>query len=181
MRLFFRQRIPHFHRVLLIESGSRTIADNLLPGLNELYGGKLNLDLVTCYTGEPEGLRETARVYRVWNYPDPASREKLLAELKSNRYEIVGIICSGEPIMTRWKWWLAWKLPAKVFVLNENGDYFWFDYTNLSTLVHFALFRAGLSGGDAVTTITRLLLFPFMLGYLMLYAGAVHLRRKVRT
>lgn len=181
MRLFFRQRIPDFRRVLLVESGSRAIVDGLIPGLNELYGDKLQLDLVTCYSGEPAGLRSTARTYRVWNYPDQASRNNLLKELGSNNYEIVGILCTGEPIMTKWKWWLAWKLPAKVFILNENGDYFWFDYTNLRTILHFILYRGGLAGGDAVTTITRLLMFPFMVGYLMLYAGAVHLRRKVRT
>ncbi|HUQ95656.1 MAG TPA: hypothetical protein VM120_28520 [Bryobacteraceae bacterium] len=181
MHLFFSSRIPHFNHVLLIESGSRAILDNLLPGLRELYGNNLRVDLVTCYTGLPEGLPPTARVYRVWDYPDPASRKRLASTLKSNRYEIVGIICSGEPIMTKWKWWLSSKLPAKVFILNENGDYYWFDYTNWRTMLHFIFFRAGLTGADAVTTITRLLLFPFTLCYLLLYATAVHLRRKVRT
>lgn len=181
MQLFFRSRIPVFNHVLLVESGSRSILDSVVPGLYDLYGEKLHMDLVTCYSGEPEGLRPHAKTYRVWNYPDAASRDKLLNELRSNRYEVCGIICSGEPVMTKWKWWLAWKLPAKVFVLNENGDYYWFDYTNWRTILHFALFRAGLTGGDAVTTITRLLMFPFMVCYLLLYAAAIHLRRKVRT
>lgn len=181
MHLFFSQRIPHFRRVLLVESGSRTILDGLLPGLNELYGDKYHADLVTCYNGEPEGLRDNAKVYRVWQYTDPESRARLAAELKANRYDVCGIICSGEPIMTKWKWWLVWKVPAKIFVLNENGDYYWFDYTNWRTMLHFALFRAGLTGADAVTTITRLLLFPFTICYLLLFAATVHLRRKVRT
>jgi len=25
--------------------------------------------------------------------------------------------------MNKWKWWLAAKVPAKFFVINENGDY----------------------------------------------------------
>jgi hypothetical protein len=48
-------------------------------------------------------------------------------------------------------------------------------------MLHFALFRAGLTGGDAVTTITRLVMFPFTVLFLLLYAGLVHLRRKARV
>lgn len=181
MELFFSSRIPHFRRCLLVESGSRTILDNLIPGLFELYKDKLHIDLVTCYNGQPEGLDERAKTFRVWNYPDPKSRAALVAELRKNRYDVLGIICSGEPVMTKWKWWLAWKIPAKVFVLNENGDYYWFDYTNWRTMLHFTLFRMGLTGADAATTITRAVLFPFTLTYLLLYAATVHLRRKLRT
>ncbi|MDX1979984.1 MAG: hypothetical protein SFV51_06935 [Bryobacteraceae bacterium] len=181
MKDVLRRRIPDFRRVLLIESGSRYVFDNLLPGLYEVHGPELRVDLVTCYTGEPAGLRSGGQVYRVWDYPGSDGRRRLLGELKSNHYNVCGIICSGEPIMTKWKWWLSAQIPAKLFILNENGDYFWFDYTNWRLMLHFMLFRAGLSGGDAVTTITRLLMFPFMVCYLLLFAAAVHLRRKVRT
>jgi hypothetical protein len=181
MRLFFSKATPGFERLLLVESGSRYILDNLLPGLREIYGGNMKVDLVTCFMGEPEGLPEGSRVFRVWEYPDRASRGRLLQELKAGQYTVGGIICSGEPIMTKWKWWLLWKIPAKFFVLNENGDYYWFDYSNWRTMLHFALFRAGLTGGDAVTTITRLVMFPFTVLFLLLYAGLVHLRRKARV
>lgn len=181
MRLFFSQRIPEFTRVLLIESGSRSLYDGLIPGLRAIYGANLVVDLVTCFAGEPEGLPQDARVYRVWNYPDKASREKLVAELRANRYTITGIICSGEPIMTKWKWWLSLKIPAKVFVLNENGDYYWFDYSNWRTMLHFLVFRAGLTGADAVTTLARLLLFPFTLAFLITYAAFVHARRRIQS
>jgi hypothetical protein len=70
------------------------------------------------------------------------------------------MICSGEPIMTKWKWALAVRLPVKVLVVNENGDFFWFDRANWRTVRRFVLFRAGLSGGDAVRTIGRILVFP---------------------
>jgi hypothetical protein len=119
-------------------------------------------------------------VWRVYDYPDAPARNRLLAELRARQYDIVGIICSGEPIMMKWKWWLAAKLPAKVFVLNENGDYFWLDYSYWKTMLHFVFFRAGLTGGDAVTTISRLALFPFTVAYLLSFAAVVHLRRKTR-
>jgi hypothetical protein len=179
MRLFFSRHTPEFTRVLLVESGSRYIFDNLLPGLRDIYGDNLHVDLVTCFTGQPADLPASSKIYRVWDYPDPASRQRLLSELKSNGYSVCGIICSGEPLMTKWKWWLAFQIPAKIFVLNENGDYYWFDYSNWRMMLHFTLFRAGLTGADAVTTLSRLLLFPVTLCYLLLYAAVVHLRRKV--
>ena len=91
------------------------------------------------------------------------------------------MICSNEPIMTKWKWVLAARLPAKVFILNENGDYFWLDRGHLSNIRNFVLVRAGLTGSGAVRTLARLVSFPFTLLYLILYALTVHLRRKLRT
>jgi hypothetical protein len=105
---------------------------------------------------------------------------RLFAELSARRYAVMGIICSGEPILAKWKWVLAARLPAKVIVINENGDYFWFDYSNWRIIGYFALLRAGLAGPGAVRGVARLALFPFTLLYLLLYAAAVHLRRGCR-
>ena len=76
---------------------------------------------------------------------------------------------------------LAARLPGKVFVLNENGDYFWMDHGHLATIRYFILFRAGLTGSGAVRTLARVVLFPFSLLYLILYAITVHFRRILRT
>jgi len=77
----------------------------------------------------PEGFTpHNTRIYRVTDYRTPEQRRRLFAELKQNRYAILGMLCSAEPIMTKWKWALAARLPVKVFVLNENGDYFWLDW-----------------------------------------------------
>jgi hypothetical protein len=168
-------------RVLLVESGSRDVLCNILPSLGELYKGKLKIDLLTCYTGEPDGLPADAQVFRVWEHATPDARKNLAQTIRRGNYSAIGIICSGEPIMTKWKWWAAWHVPAKLFILNENGDYYWFDYSHWRMSLHFAMVRVGLSGGDATTTITRVLLFPFSLCYLLLYAGFIHLRRKVRA
>ena len=182
MRGFFRRQIPEFHRVLLVESGSRYIFDNLLPGLFKIYGSGLRVDLVTCYAGLPEGFREEeGKVYRVTDYSGRGRRAQLYRELAGSRYDAVGIICSAEPIMTKWKWALAARLPAKVFILNENGDYFWLDRAHWTAIRGFVLYRAGLAGAGAVTTIARLVFFPLTLAYLLVWAGAVHIRRKVRT
>jgi hypothetical protein len=179
MRFFLSNRIPPFDRVVLIESGSRQLFEDLLPGLYELYGESMEVDLVTCYAGAPKGFRtDRGKVFRITEYN---SREQVVRDLKARGHSITGIICSDEPIMTKWKWMLALRLRGKLFILNENGDYFWFDRANFGTLVHFALFRLGLAGAGAVMTIGRILLFPVSLIYLLAFAGIVHAKRKARA
>ncbi len=136
--------------------------------------------MVTCFAGAPRGLNlDNGKVFWVTDY-GPQERDRLLQELLERQYTIVGVVCSAEPIMTKWKWWLVHKLPAKVFVLNENGDYFWVHAANWRIIVHFVLFRAGLTGAGAVHTLARLLVFPFTLAYLVAFAGWVHVKRRLR-
>jgi hypothetical protein len=178
VRHFFRRDIPPLNRILLVESGSRHLFDTLIPKLYQIYGAAIEIDLVTCFAGVPEGFRGT--VSRVTDYTEPASRAQLLSKLKSKDYAAVGIICAAEPIMTKWKWWLAAKMPVKLFIINENCDFFWADWSHWRLIVHFMFFRAGLTGAAAVPAIARMLFFPVTLTYLLLYAGAVHLRRKIQ-
>ena len=62
--------------MLLVESGSRHLFDTLIPKLNQIYGDGIEIDLVTCFAGVPDGFRGT--VSRVTDYRDPASRLRLL-------------------------------------------------------------------------------------------------------
>jgi hypothetical protein len=181
MRYFLRKSVPPFSRVLLIESGSRALIENLLPVLYQNHPDMI-CDLVTCYAGAPKTFRsEQGTIYRVTDYPAGPARQRFYKDLRANGYAILGIICSAEPIMTKWKWMLAARLPSKTFVLNENGDYFWLDRGHLASIRYFVLFRAGLTGSGAVRTLARVVLFPFSLLYLILYALMVHLRRSLRT
>lgn len=165
----------------MVESGSRYLVEDMLCGLYDLYP-QMRFDLLTCYAGLPKTFRQDrGDVFRVTDYPGGAGRSQLYQLLKARHYTVLGIVCAGEPIMTKWKWVTVAHIPAKLFILNENGDYFWVDYSNWKTIKHFVLFRAGLAGAGAVRTLTRLLLFPFTLAFLLLYAGTVHLRRKLRT
>jgi hypothetical protein len=180
LRDFFTRRIPPFTKVLLIESGSRHLFELLIPGIYEGHGDQVEVDLVTCFPGVPNGFRGGA-VYNINDYRSRALRKKLYAELNSRGYSVAGIICSGEPILAKWKWAFVARIRAKFFVLNENCDYFWLHWERWRMMLHFMLFRAGLTGGAAIPTIARLLFFPVMLVYLAAYAGLVHLRRKLRT
>src|SRR5262249_23151443 len=152
---------------------SRHLMEKVIAAFQSIYGEHLEMDLVTCYQGQPQGFR--GRVFRVTDYGGAPGRNQLLAELAERRYPIAGIICAAEPIMTKWKWWLAVKLPAKMFIINENADYFWLDWGHWKLLARFVLYRAGLTGTAAVPALVRLVFFPVTLSYLVVYALMVHL------
>jgi hypothetical protein len=122
VRYFLSRRIPNPQSILLIESGSRGLLETVVPGLRQTWGENVAIDLVTCYARLPQGMPPEARVYRTTDYRDRQARRRLVTELRANGYALIGMICSGEPIMTKWKWALALRLPAKVFLINENGD-----------------------------------------------------------
>ena len=171
---------PKGIRILLIESGSRAILEGIIAHLNAGWGENMGIDLVTCYAGVPAGLKEGSGVFHVADYGTPERRRELLRELCSRDYAYAGMICAAEPIMNKWKWWLAARVPAKFFVINENGDYFWLNRRITKAIKGFVLVRLGLSGAGALHTLGRLAAFPFGVLYLLLYAGAVHLRRNLR-
>jgi hypothetical protein len=184
MRYVFSAREPQpVERILLVESGSRHLIDRVVPVLREHWGNAA-IDLVTCFPGVPRSLDDPAnRVFRTEDFSGPQARARLYAELRARRYQVGAIICSGEPVMTRWKLALAWKVPAKFLAINENADYFWIDVAHRRVVARFAMARLGLSGAGgagAAAASARLLLFPFHLAYLLLYAASAHGRRAVR-
>ncbi len=72
MRYFFTIREPQVSRILLVESGSRGLLEGIIPGIRKTYGNKIFVDLVTCYSGLPEGFHpENTAVYRVTDYRGP--------------------------------------------------------------------------------------------------------------
>jgi hypothetical protein len=162
-----------------VESGAREIFERFLPSM---YGYSTRIDLVTCFGGPPRNFDPSkGHVYDIADYRGPEGRKRLYAELWQNAYSAVGIICSDQPIMTKWKWAIAAHLPGKLFIVNENVDWFWVDRGNWKTVRHFVLYRAGLSGADAVRTLTQLAAFPFTILYLLLWAGWAHTKRRLRA
>lgn len=181
MRHFLTSKTPPLTRILLVESGSREIFEGFLPAFYERFGEQLRVDVITCYAGVPRNFLENrGRVYRTTDYPGRAGRRRLYKELEANRYTLSGILCSAEPIMTKWKWALVLRLPVKVLIINENGDYFWLEWPNRKIVLHFILIRADMTGAGAVSTLARMAVFPFTVVYLLLYAAAQHLKRAAR-
>jgi hypothetical protein len=181
VRYFLTRRQPDVESILLVESGSRGLLERLLPVLRDAWGEGIPIDLVTCYAKVPLGFDETgARVYRVTSFRGREGRLELCRELVQNRYSHVGIVCSGEPILNKWKWVLALRLRAKVFIVNENADFFWLDRGHIGLIRELVFLRSGLAGAGAVRTLARIFSFPFTLTYLLLYATTVHARRALR-
>jgi hypothetical protein len=181
MRHFLTGRMPEVRSILLVESGARGLVEGLLPKLRATWGGDARIDLVSCFPSLPRGFEAAStRLYRVGDYRGRAARRALYRELIANGYSHMGVICSGEPVMAKWKWALGWQIPAKIFVINENGDYFWLERTQFRILRKFALQRMGLAGSGAVRTLTSAIAFPFTLLYLLLYAAVQHTRRALR-
>jgi hypothetical protein len=179
--LFFSRRIPHFTNVVLVESGPRHLFDQFIGDLYSLHGQNIRVDLVTCFAGKPETFRETnGKVYRVRDYGGWQGAKSLALELRGNRTSVLGIICAGVPVMAKWKWMLAAALRAKVFVMNENGDYFWVDYSNWKVMLHFMAFRAGMTGDNSIWLPLRLAVFPFGIAAFALFAAWIHLRMWMR-
>ena len=181
MDLFFSQRIPHLNRVVLVESGPRRLFDGFVGDLYKIHGEDIRIDLVTCYAGLPDGYRpQQGKVFRVQDYRGWDGARQLATDCRSWGPTTLGIICAGLPVMSKWKWLLAVALRAKVFVLNENGDYFWIDYSNWKTIGHFMAFRAGMTGANSVLLPLRLVAYPFGMSMLAGYAAWMHGRRWLR-
>ncbi|MGA2185760.1 MAG: hypothetical protein ABSH47_22305 [Bryobacteraceae bacterium] len=178
-RFLSRRAVP-FTRVLLVESGSRAIAEKVLALFYDRHSAD-NVDLLTCLGGVPAAFRaEQGRVLRSFEYADRNSRRRLVRDLRSHRYDILAIICSGEPYLARYKFALAALLPAKVLIINENGDYFWFDRGSFGILGRLFAARAGLAGDSGLRTLARIAGFPFTLALLLGFAARVHLMRQLR-
>jgi hypothetical protein len=174
VRYFLRRRVPELSRILLVESGSRRITENVMPRIRAQFGNSVPIDLVTCFAAAPAGF---ARVYNVNEYRE--HRSSLARELRANHYAVAGILCSGERILSKWKWGLVLALPAKFLVINENADYFWLDRGHWAHIRRFVKVRAGFADAGIVRAFARLVTLPFTFTYLLFFAAAMHLRRAI--
>ena len=181
LRYFLRPHTaPPIRKILLVESGSRHLLERLIPNLRSVYGESVQFDLCTCFPGLPAALNAGCKIYRTADFSSNAARKSLFRELRSNRYDALGIICSAEPIMTKWKWMLVHQAGARAFLINENADYVWFDRMHWQGLAAYARTRMGFEDSGAVRTLARIVLLPLSLIYLSLYALRVHALRALR-
>jgi hypothetical protein len=182
VRYVFTQACPDIHRALLVESGPRHILEKLLPALDRNHPELQQIDVLTCHPGAPRGFDlARGRVFHVQEYRGADARWRLLNELRARRPDICGVLCAGVPVMTAWKWLAAWRMPSKIFLINENADYFWLDRGHLTILRRFAFARAGFGQGRQLAHLGQILLFPFTFVFLLGYAAQVHLRRRFRA
>ena len=175
MRYFWNVReFPPNSRILLVESGTRELLEKAIPTVRTFWNGRTPpIDVFTCFNGVPEGIGDDGLIYRVAKYPGP-ERKKLLREFKNRGYAVMGIVCSDEIILERWKWLIALSVPAKVLVINESGDCFWFDRNNWKAIRRFVASRSGLTGGAVLRSILQCAVLPFTFTGLLLFAAGAH-------
>lgn len=178
MRYFLRGRIPDAQRVLLVESGSRWVLEKAYARMRSIFPGA-RFDLCTCFSGEPApGGFEN--VYRVTDAPGTVAKVKMLLAMRRSRAPIAALVFSREPILLPWKLALMALLPAKLLVVNENGDFFWLDWRNRTVLKQFMGSRMGVDGLELLRTVSRVLVFPLVFVFLALGALAAYSRRWLR-
>ena len=195
MRWFFSRHAPEVDRLLLVESGPRSVAEAVVPRIRKLFGEDVPIDLLTCLRTDPKGLNnngtgpntgqnQNARAPKVWRVIDcidTDSRWELLWRIRYERHPATAIICAGSPIMMPWKLATLALLPSKFLIINENADFFWLDRSQFSALTSLLTQRAGLQQDLAVRIVGRAILFPLTLVYLLGFAAWVHGRRLLRT
>jgi hypothetical protein len=171
---------PSFERILVIESGPRKVADTFLQHLYQIQKSE-QVDLLTCYPGAPKSFNpQRGGVYSVHHPDAKTDRSLFIRRLLAKHYTVVAILCTGDSVLTKWKWVIALRTRAKVLVVNEFDGFFLIDRKHLRPAKMMLWIRLGLNQPLKLHLLGELLLVPFTIGYLALYAGWVHARRVVR-
>ena len=174
MKYFFNTRVPAPTDILVLESGPRDVAAQALRGIRALFP-QARYHLCTCWPDPPVGT--VASVFRVVEYPSSWDKLRLLWSFRQRRWEILAILCTGEPILLWWKLLALLLLPAKALIVNENADFFWLDWGNWRIVRRFAAIRWGVSQEGLLQAFARALIFPLTLLFLLATAAWLYLRR----
>lgn len=181
MRYFSRNSSSQMSPVLLVESGPRELSLRFLPILRKVCGEGVEVDIFSCLPppvgSDASGLRD---FYRSQDFQNRAARTDLVRKLRANRYQAVILLCANSPLLFRWKWVLALRLPTKVLIANENADCFWLDSAHWRPAKSMLAERFGLRGSGFFRLFGQLLLFPWILLYLILFALVVNTLSRLR-
>jgi len=160
-----------------MESGSPDVAQRALEGIRKIFP-RARYHLCTC---QPVSSAATfSSVFQVTDYPTGWEKLGLLFSFWRKRWEVLVILCTGEPLLWRWKILALAVLPAKVIIVNEHADFFWLDWENLATLRRLMGIRWGVNLDELLFTLLRAVAFPFTLLLLLATAGFLYMRRARR-
>jgi hypothetical protein len=181
MRFALSRRTPSFDRILLIESGRRQVCERFLLHLYHVRQAK-HVDLLSCYTDAPVGFdTNRGRAFFTHQATTASARNNLFRNLRKRGYSAVCVLCTGDPIMTKWKWMAAARVPSKVLIVNENTDFYWLDIHHWRNANAMLRHRMGLHGSGPFRVLADVFAFPVALTLLIAYAAGVHARRLLRT
>jgi len=192
--------------VLLIESGSPVVGQRVLNKIRAHFPDA-RYHLLTCWPAPPvlpvpslaegsavEGSAEENKtegpettpehrsagyqsIFRASDYPTGLDKIRLLFSLARRRWRVLAILCTGEPLLWRWKLLALAIFPSKVLIANENADFFWLDWAHRRNLRQLLAVRWGVNRDEIAATLLRALVFPFTLLFLLLTALYLYTRR----
>jgi hypothetical protein len=87
------------------------------------------------------------------------------------------MLCTGDDIMTKWKWAAVLRVPAKVMIVNESADTFWLDRGHIRELRGMARDRIGSAWLLPLEIAYQVIALPFTIFILVGFAAVVHGRR----
>lgn len=172
----FSRRRPPFQRVLLIESGARPTADQFLRYVYQLNPNS-QVDVLTCFDTPPETFQnQRGQMFVVTDPAIAGNRQQFLRSVASKPYDVVALLHTGSGILRKWKWAITLLTRAKIVLVPADQGLTFLDYgrflqfhVNVPRLRREQVTRFRLAG--------EVLLMPFVISYLLIYAGSVHLRR----
>ncbi len=185
---FLRRAQPSFDSILVVESGPRKVTEQLLPFLYNVKQA-VHVDLLTCYSTPPDAFDfDRGVVYSVHDREARENRGAFIAQLASGPYTVLGLLCTGSPILEKWKWVLAFRSPARLIAISDGTNYFGLEIWNhrsirlmlFKRLNPFADYTRESLASLIVFGLSGLFLAPFTVAYLALYTAALHLRRWMR-
>lgn len=171
---FFQSAVPPARDILLIESGSQDIFRRGLAGIRRTFP-EARLHLLTCWPDPPPG--PLTSLHRVRDYTSRRDKLRLLRSLRKQPSDVLAVLCSKEPVMFSWKMLAILLIPAKTLIINENGDFFWFDWQSRGALRQFLQSRWGLLSHEFLLTLLRAFAFPFTILFLLANAAWLYSRR----
>ena len=174
MNGFFHDEVPPPLDILLIESGSQEIFRRGLESIRRSFP-EARLHLLTCWPDPPPG--PLASLHRVQDHASRRDKLRLLRSFRKEPSDALAILCSKEPVMYTWKLLALLVVPAKTLIINENGDYFWFDWQNRGALRQFLQSRWTIIRKEFFLTMLRALVFPFTVLFLLANAARLYSRR----
>jgi hypothetical protein len=154
------KRFPEKGPILLVESGTRELLEKAIPTIRTFWDGRTPpIDVFTCFSGIPEGIGDDGEIFRVADFPGP-ERKKLLREFKTRGYAVMGVVCSDEIILNKWKWMIMLNVPAN----RENWP----------AIREFVASRSGLTGATVLRSILQTAALPFTFTWLLCFAAGAH-------
>ncbi len=189
MRGFFSKPPTKVERVLVIESEPRHATDQILEFL---YATEANcsVDVLTCYETKPVAFDEgRGKLLSIHDRSLGRSRKQIIQRFAGSDYSVIALPLPGSHVLRKWRLMIALRTKAYILI-GDAHQRFW--YLRSQVLLDrsadslfggpTAMLRAiGTRIASKAGLVAELIIAPFSLSVLALYAVSIHARRFVRV